>query len=209
MFCGLIITTVFAWGVMKYAITSEAAMRSVMGLALPLMLVELVLVVVLSAAIRRISAPVAGVLFIAYSALNGFTLSPIFLVYTQTSIFLAFGSCALMFAATSTFGYMTGLKLDTVGSYCFMGLIGIIIASVVNFFLHSTILDYVVSYAGVAVFVGLTAWDTQKMRMVGEANGEDAQSESMRKVAIVFALNLYLDFINLFLMLLRIFGRRR
>ena len=209
MFCGLIITTVIAWGVMKYAITSEAAMRSVMGLALPLMIVELVLVVVLSAAIRRISAPVAGVLFIAYSALNGFTLSPIFLVYTQTSIFLAFGSCALMFAATSTFGYMTGLKLDTVGSYCFMGLIGIIIASVVNFFLHSTILDYVVSYAGVAVFVGLTAWDTQKMRMVGEANGEDAQSESMRKVAIVFALNLYLDFINLFLMLLRIFGRRR
>ena len=90
-----------------------------------------------------------------------------------------------------------------------MGLIGIIIASVVNFFLHSTILDYVVSYAGVAVFVGLTAWDTQKMRMVGEANEEDAQSESMRKVAIVFALNLYLDFINLFLMLLRIFGRRR
>ena len=209
MFCGLIITTVIAWGVMKYAITSEAAMRSVMGLALPLMIVELVLVIVLSAAIRKMSAPVAGAIFIAYSALNGFTLSPIFLVYTQTSIFLAFGSCALMFAATSTFGYMTGLKLDTVGSYCFMGLIGIIIASVVNFFLHSTILDYVVSYAGVAVFVGLTAWDTQKMRMVGEANGEDAQSESMRKVAIVFALNLYLDFINLFLMLLRIFGRRR
>jgi hypothetical protein len=209
MFCGLFITTVVAWGVMKYAIASEAAMRSVIGLALPLMIVELVLVIVLSAAIRKISAQIAGVLFIAYSALNGFTLSPIFLVYTQTSIFLAFGSCALMFAATSTFGYMTGMKLDTVGSYCFMGLIGILIASLVNFFLHSAILDYIVSYAGVAIFVGLTAWDTQKVRMVGEANGEEAQSDGMRKAAIVFALNLYLDFINLFLMLLRIFGRRR
>jgi hypothetical protein len=209
MFCGLMVTTVIAWGVMKYAVTSESAMRAVMGVALPLMIVELVLVVILSAAIRKMSAPFAGVLFIAYSALNGFTLSPIFLYYTQTSIFLAFGSCALMFAATSTFGYMTGMKLDTLGSYCFMGLIGIVIASLVNFFLHSQILDYIVSYAGIAVFVGLTAWDTQKVRMIGEAAGEEAQTDSMRKVAILFALNLYLDFINLFLMLLRIFGRRR
>ena len=206
MFCGLMITTVIAWGITQLG---EAAFRKVMALALPLMIVELVLVIVLSAAIRKMSAPVAGAIFIAYSALNGLTLSPIFLVYTQTSIFLAFGSCALMFAATSTFGYVTGMKLDTVGSYCFMGLIGILIASLVNFFLHSTVLDYIISYAGVAVFVGLTAWDTQKMRMVGEANGEEAQSDAMRKVAIIFALNLYLDFINLFLMLLRIFGRRR
>ena len=206
MFCGLMITTVIAWGITQLG---EAAFRKVMALALPLMIVELVLVIVLSAAIRKMSAPVAGAIFIAYSALNGLTLSPIFLVYTQTSIFLAFGSCALMFAATSTFGYVTGMKLDTVGSYCFMGLIGILIASLVNFFLHSAMLDYIISYAGVAVFVGLTAWDTQKMRMVGEANGEEAQSDAMRKVAIIFALNLYLDFINLFLMLLRIFGRRR
>ena len=206
MFCGLMITTVIAWGVTQLG---EAAFRKVMALALPLMIVELVLVIVLSAAIRKMSAPVAGAIFIAYSALNGLTLSPIFLVYTQTSIFLAFGSCALMFAATSTFGYVTGMKLDTVGSYCFMGLIGILIASLVNFFLHSAMLDYIISYAGVAVFVGLTAWDTQKMRMVGEANGEEAQSDAMHKVAIIFALNLYLDFINLFLMLLRIFGRRR
>ena len=206
MFCGLMITTVIAWGITQLG---EAAFRKVMALALPLMIVELVLVIVLSAAIRKMSAPVAGAIFIAYSALNGLTLSPIFLVYTQTSIFLAFGSCALMFAATSTFGYVTGMKLDTVGSYCFMGLIGILIASLVNFFLHSAVLDYIISYAGVAVFVGLTAWDTQKMRMVGEANGEEAQSDAMRKVAIIFALSLYLDFINLFLMLLRIFGRRR
>jgi len=206
MFCGLMITTVIAWGITQLG---EAAFKKAMALALPLMIVELLLVIVLSAAIRKMSAPVAGVLFIAYSALNGLTLSPIFLVYTQTSIFLAFGSCALMFAATSTFGYMTGMKLDTVGSYCFMGLIGILIASLVNFFLHSAALDYIISYAGVAVFVGLTAWDTQKVRMVGEANGEEAQSDAMRKVAIIFALSLYLDFINLFLYLLRIFGRRR
>ena len=206
MFCGLMITTVIAWGITQLG---EAAFRKVMALALPLMIVELVLVIVLSAAIRRMAAPVAGAIFIAYSALNGLTLSPIFLVYTQTSIFLAFGSCALMFAATSTFGYLTGMRLDRVGSYCFMGLIGFLIASLVNFFLHSEMLDYIISYAGVAVFVGLTAWDTQKMRMVGEANGEEAQSDAMRKVAIIFALSLYLDFINLFLYLLRIFGRRR
>ena len=190
MFCGLMITTVIAWGVMQYAARGEAAMRTVMGLALPLMIVELVLVIVLSAAIRKLSAPVAGVIFIAYSALNGVTLSPIFWAYTETSIFLAFGSCALMFAVTSTFGYMTGMKLDSVGAFCTMGLFGIIIASIVNFFLRSAMFDYILSYAIVAVFVGLTAWDTQKVRMIGEANGEEAQTDNMRKVAIVFALSL-------------------
>jgi hypothetical protein len=114
-----------------------------------------------------------------------------------------------MFAATSTFGYMTKMRLDSVGSFCFMALIGLVIASLVNFFLRSEIFDYVLSYVGVAVFVGLTAWDTQKIRMIGESAGEEAQSEDMRKIAIVFALQLYLDFINLFLYLLRIFGRRR
>ena len=208
MFCGLMLTAVAAWGVSP-SMLGEQAFKAVLGLSLPLMIVELVLVIVLSAAVRKLSPPVAGTLFIAYSVLNGVTLSPIFLVYTQTSIFLAFGSCALMFAATSTFGYMTGMRLDRIGSYCFMGLVGILIASLVNFFLRSDVLDYVISYVGIAVFVGLTAWDTQKVRMVGETAGEEAQSDSMRKVAILFALNLYLDFINLFLMLLRIFGRRR
>ena len=209
MFCGLMVTTIIAWAVARYALSSEAALRTVAGLFIPCAIVELILVIVLSAAIRKLSVAAAGVMFIAYSALNGVTFSAVLLQYTQTSIFLAFGSCALMFAATSTFGYMTGMKLDTVGSYCFMGLIGLIIASLVNFFLHSEVLDYIISYAGVAVFVGLTAWDTQKVRMIGEQAGEEAQSDDMRKVAIVFALQLYLDFINLFLMLLRIFGRRR
>ena len=209
MFCGLMLTTVAAWFVGKYAASSETALKQVLGFALPLMIVELILVIALSAAIRKMSAPVAGALFIAYSLMNGVTLCPIFLTYTQTSIFLAFGSCALMFAATSTFGYMTGMRLDSIGSFCFMGLIGLIIASLVNFFLRSSMLDYAISYAGVAIFVGLTAWDTQKVRMVGEAAGEEAHSDDMRKVAIVFALQLYLDFVNLFLYLLRIFGRRR
>ena len=208
MFCGLMLTAVAAWCVSP-SVLGEQAFKAVLGLSLPLVIVELLLVIVLSAAVRKMSPPVAGTLFIAYSVLNGVTLSPIFLVYTQTSIFLAFGSCALMFAATSTFGYMTGMRLDRIGSYCFMGLVGILIASLVNFFLRSDVLDYVISYVGIAVFVGLTAWDTQKMRMVGETAGEEAQSDAMRKVAILFALNLYLDFINLFLMLLRIFGRRR
>ena len=208
MFCGLMLTAVAAWCVSP-SVLGEQAFKAVLGLSLPLVIVELVLVIVLSAAVRKMSPPVAGTLFVAYSVLNGVTLSPIFLVYTQTSIFLAFASCALMFAATSTFGYMTGMRLDRIGSYCFMGLVGILIASLVNFFLHSDVLDYVISYVGIAVFVGLTAWDTQKVRMVGETAGEEAQSDAMRKVAILFALNLYLDFINLFLMLLRIFGRRR
>ena len=208
MFCGLMLTAVAAWCVSP-SVLGEQAFKAVLGLSLPLVIVELVLVIVLSAAVRKMSPPVAGTLFVAYSVLNGVTLSPIFLVYTQTSIFLAFASCALMFAATSTFGYMTGMRLDRIGSYCFMGLVGILIASLVNFFLRSDVLDYVISYVGIAVFVGLTAWDTQKVRMVGETAGEEAQSDAMRKVAILFALNLYLDFINLFLMLLRIFGRRR
>ena len=209
MFCGLMVTTVLAWAVAQYAATGESAVRAIAGLLFPCAIIELILVIVLSAAIRKLSVAAAGVMFIAYSALNGLTFSAIFLQYTQTSIFLAFGSCALMFAATSTFGYVTGMKLDTIGSYCFMGLIGIIIASIVNFFLHSAMLDYIISYAGVAIFVGLTAWDTQKVRMIGEQAGEEAQTDGMRKVAILFALSLYLDFINLFLYLLRIFGRRR
>ena len=209
MFCGLMITTVVAWAVSRYVATGEAALRSIAALMIPCAIVELVLVIVLSATIRKLSVAAAGVMFIAYSALNGFMFSTILLQYTQTSVFLAFGSCAFMFAATSTFGYVTGMKLDTVGSYCFMGLIGIIIASIVNFFLHSGVLDYIISYIGIAVFVGLTAWDTQKVRMIGEANGEEAQTDAMRKVAIIFALSLYLDFINLFLYMLRIFGRRR
>ena len=209
MFCGLMVTTIIAWAIARYAATSESALRAVAGLLFPCAIVELILVIVLSAAIRKISAPVAGALFLAYSALNGLTFSAIFLTYAQTTIFLAFGSCALMFAATSTFGYLTGMKLDTIGSYCFMGLIGIVIASIVNFFLHGDVLDYIISYAGIAVFVGLTAWDTQKVRMIGEQAGEEAQTDGMRKIAIIFALSLYLDFINLFLYLLRIFGRRR
>jgi hypothetical protein len=209
MFCGLMITTVAAWFVGKYAASSPDALKQVLAIALPLMIVELVLVIVLSAALKKMSAAVAGVLFIAYSLMNGITLSPIFLEYTQTSISLAFGSCALMFAATSAFGYMTGMRLDSIGSFCFMGLIGLVIASIVNFFLRSEMFNYILSYIGVAVFVGLTAWDTQKIRLIGENAGEEAQSDDMRKVAIVFALQLYLDFINLFLYLLRIFGRRR
>ena len=210
MFCGLMITTLAAYGVTQLG---ESAFRILAGLMFPLAITEFVLVIILSSAIHRMSAPVAGVLFIVYSVLNGITLSPIFLAYTQTAIFLAFGSCALMFAATSTFGYITGMDLSSVGSYCFMGLIGLVLASVVNLFLphneKTELFDYLLSYAGVAIFVGLTAWDTQKLRVLGEQAGEEAQSEGMRKEAIIFALSLYLDFINLFLFLLRIFGRRR
>ena len=209
MFCGLLVSTLVAWGVYQYIGGSKMRLEQLRSVAIPLIIFELILVFALSAGIRRISAPVAGVFFVAYAAMNGVTLTPILLYYTESSVFLAFGSCALMFAATSTFGYMTRMRLDTLGSYCMMGLIGIIVASIVNFFWANSVLDWVITYVGIAIFVGLTAWDTQRVRMVGEAAGEEAQSDNMRKVAIAFALNLYLDFINLFLYLLRIFGNRR
>lgn len=204
MFCGLMITAAVAWG-----ITRVAAPADLIKLSIPLGIIELIIVFILSLAIRKMSASTAGALFIVYSILNGLTLSPIVLYYTDASVFMAFGSCALMFAATSAFGYVTKMRLDSIGAYCFMALIGILVASIVNIFLGSDILDYVISYAGVAIFVGLTAWDTQKVRMVGEQAGENAQTDAMQKVAIIFALNLYLDFINLFIFLLRIFGRER
>ena len=204
MFCGLMLTAIVAWGIIQVARPSE-----LVKLSIPLGIVELVLVVALSFAIRHISSEVAGAMFIGYSILNGLTLSPILLYYTQTSIFLAFGSCALMFAATSVFGYVTKTRLDSVGAFCFMALIGLVIASLANIFMKSEMLDYILGYVGVVVFVGLTAWDTQKLRTFGEAAGEDAQTENMRKASIIFALSLYLHFINLFISLLRIFGDER
>jgi hypothetical protein len=146
-------------------------------------------------------------MFLFYSALSGVTFASIFLIYTSSSIASAFFVAAGTFGAMSVYGYVTKRDLSGWGSFLFMGLIGIVIASVVNIFMQSPIIHYVTSYVGVLVFVGLTAYDTQKIKRIGAAGFADG--ESRHKAAIIGALHLYLDFINLFLMLLRIMGDRR
>jgi len=168
---------------------------------------ELGLVIALSAAINRMQASTAALMFFAYSALNGLTMAAIFLIYTQASIASTFFVTAGTFAAMSVYGYTTKRDLTSFGSFLFMGLIGIILASVVNIFLHSESIYWVVTIGGVIVFVGLTAYDTQKIKEMSSQGFADYETE--RKGAVLGALRLYLDFINLFLMLLRLFGNRR
>ncbi|HEY5521924.1 MAG TPA: Bax inhibitor-1/YccA family protein [Desulfuromonadaceae bacterium] len=168
-----------------------------------LMIGELALVFTLSGAINRLSAPVATFLFVAYSALNGVTLSVVAMVYTANSIASTFVITAGMFGAMSVYGYMTKRDLTSWGSFLFMGLIGVVIASIVNIFMGSSAVSWVISGIGVIVFTGLTAYDTWKIKEMA------AQGTEGRKPAILCALTLYLDFINLFLMLLRFTGNRR
>jgi uncharacterized protein len=168
-------------------------------------LAPLGLVMLLSFGTNRLSAGTALTVFFVYAALVGLSLASIFLVYTHASITRVFFISAATFGATSLYGYTTQRDLTSVGSFMLMGLIGLIIASVVNIFLHSTGLDWAISVIGVIVFVGLTAYDTQRIKEMYDVN--DDGTISGRK-AVMGALRLYLDFINLFLMLLRIFGNR-
>lgn len=177
------------------------------GALLILFLAELGLVFVISGMINRLSAAAATGLFLLYAALNGVTLSMIFLVYANATIASAFIVTAGMFGATSLFGYVTKKDLSRLGGICFMALIGIILASVVNMFMANTTLYWLITYAGVAVFVGLTAYDTQKIKAIAYQTQGDQNTAS--KLAIVGSLVLYLDFINLFLFMLRIMGDRR
>ncbi|WP_027716876.1 Bax inhibitor-1/YccA family protein [Desulfuromonas sp. TF] len=168
-----------------------------------LILGELGLVIAVSAAINRLSAATATALFLLYAALNGITFSVIFVVYTAESIASTFVVTAATFGAMSIYGYTTRRDLTNWGSFLFMGLIGIVIASVVNIFVESSAASWVISAIGVIVFTGLTAYDTWKIKAMAAAGAQG------RKPAILGALTLYLDFINLFLMLLRLFGNRR
>jgi len=172
-----------------------------------LIIAELGLVFTLSAAVNKLSFPVAACLFAGYSILNGVTLSFIFVAYTYTSIATTFFVTAGTFAAMAVVGSITKRDLSKMGSILLMALIGLIIASVVNIFLKNTMMDLIVSAIGVLVFVGLTAYDAQKIRQMMEVYGNDVNSQT-QKLAVMGALTLYLDFINLFLYLLRFFGRR-
>lgn len=172
-----------------------------------MMFATLGIVIAMSFAINKISPAVAGLMFIVYASLNGFIFSTIFLVYTAQSITQVFFITAGTFGAMSVYGFITRRDLTSWGSFLFMGLIGIIIAMVVNIFLRSSALGYVISFIGVFIFLGLTAYDTQKLK--NWALADPKTTGGSEKPAIYGALNLYLDFINLFLMLLRIFGGRR
>ncbi|MHC1791336.1 Bax inhibitor-1/YccA family protein [Solidesulfovibrio sp.] len=204
MSLGLLVTAAAS----VYVVSSPALMQAVFGnqiVFFGLIIAELALVVGLSAAINRLSAGTASGLFLLYSALNGITLSSIFMVYAQATIFKAFVVTGGMFGAMSLYGLLTKRDLTSMGSFLFMGLIGVVIASVVNIFTKSAMMDFIISCVGVLVFTGLTAYDTQKLKVMGQTAPAD-DATAVRRGTILGALTLYLDFINLFLMMLRLFS---
>lgn len=195
-----------------YTAQSQTMLRLIYGNPMSIIVLiaaELGLVFYLSARIQKIEASTATALFVIYAALNGVTLSFIFLAYSGTSIASTFFICAATFVACSIYGMTTKRNLASVGGFMMMGLIGIIIASLVNIFIKSSAMAMIISYIGVFVFVGLTAYDTQKLRQMALTQPAGIETGVIRKGAILGALSLYLDFINLFLMLLHILGDRR
>ena len=184
-----------AWGALLY----QSPLMWVIAFA------PLAFVLVLSFGINKLSVGAAQAVFWAFAAVMGLSLSSIFLVYTGASIAKVFFITAATFGAMSLYGYTTKRDLTGMGNFLMMGLIGIIIASIVNIFMASSMLDFVISVVGVLIFTGLTAYDTQKIK---ESYSDAYGADVMAKNAIMGALSLYLDFINLFLMLLRLFGNR-
>ena len=206
MAIGLGLTGVVAW----FMASSGLAVQLVGSpFFMIILFAELGLVFYLSARISKIQAGTATGLFLGYAGLNGLTLSMVFLAYTNSSIAATFFITAGMFGAMAVYGLVTKRDLSGMGSFMFMGLIGILIASVVNIFLKSSSLYWAISLIGVFVFVGLTAYDVQKIKNMGEAGIMEQGEDAVQKGAIMGALALYLDFINLFLMLLRFFGGSR
>jgi FtsH-binding integral membrane protein len=208
MSIGLGITGVVAYGVANSPGVIEVIFGSPLGF-FGLIIAQLAMVFMISSRIQRMQASTATMMFIVYSALNGATLSSIFLAYAQSAITSTFFVCAATFTACSVYGWTTRRDLTTMGGFLTMGLIGIVIASVVNMFVQSGAVSAIVSYVGVLVFVGLTAYDTQDIKNMALSQPDALDASAVRKGAILGALKLYLDFINLFLMLLRIFGSSR
>ena len=205
---------VYQWMTMGLALTGLISFLTLQSIGLLKFLVhgglwvffvaELVIVFWLSASIRKISASAAALGFFVYATLNGITISTLLLVYTAASVSLTFFITAMTFAGVSLYGWATKQDLTSIGSFCFMALIGLIIATIANMFFHSTMANLILSYIGVALFIGLTAYDTQRLKVIHQNMANPAE-----QLAIFGALMLYLDFINMFLWLLQIFGRRR
>jgi uncharacterized protein len=213
-----LISRVYAWMTAGLAVTGATAaftattpalLNLIFGNSLVLILLlvaQVALVIAISGAINRLTATTATALFLLYAALNGVTLASVLLTYTGASIALTFFITAGTFAAMSLYGSITKRDLTAVGNLAFMVLIGIILGSLVNFFLRNELIYWVLTYAGVGVFVALIAYDTQKIKRI---LSQGLEGEAAGRAVILGALALYLDFVNLFLNLLRIFGRRR
>jgi FtsH-binding integral membrane protein len=210
---------VYAWMMIALAITAGVAyyifsnptiFAMVFGrpyVTFIILMAQLFLVIALSVWILRMSYLTAAITFICYALLMGVTFSAIFYTYSLSSIYSSFAITAGMFGTTAVYGYFTKSDLSQVGSYARMALFGLIIALIVNMFWQNNTFDFVISLIGVAVFTALTAWDMQRLVQIGHQL--QGRQEPMNKIAIVGALSLYLDFINLFLMMLRLFGNRR
>lgn len=204
MFLGLAFTAAIAFGTASSPTISQAVLGN-RAIFFGILIAELALVWYLSSRVNQLSPATAGSLFLLYSALNGVTLSVILLSFTGASVANAFITTSVMFGALAVYGSVTKRSLAGVGQFAFMGLVGVIVASIVGMFWQSSMLQFVVSVAGVVVFTALTMWDAQRLKaMALQLEGGAAGPH-----AIVGALALYLDFINLFLFVLRLFGRRR
>jgi hypothetical protein len=213
------ITRVFAWMTLGLVITTGAALTTLLIpgflqsiLSIPFLFVgllvgEVILVMVIGSRISAMTPWLAGLLFALYAALNGVTLAIIFLIYTSASIFITFGITACMFGIMTLYGLTTKRDLTKIGSLLGMALIGLVLASLVNMFLRSSGLYWIITYIGILIFVGLVAYDTQKLKKMSLQLGEDGTV--IQRASVLGALRLYLDFINLFLLLLRILGRRK
>jgi FtsH-binding integral membrane protein len=209
---------IYAWMAVGLAVTAAVAWmvvsrRDVMavvfspGAMIGIFIAQIVLVLVISSAVRALDATAATALFLLYAALNGLFFSSIFLVYTLTSIAGTFVACAAMFGVMSVYGMVTKTDLTSMGKIMFMALIGLIVASIVNIFVASSALYWLVSYAGVIIFAGLTAYDTQRLKAMAVSVQGDAAMAA--RLSVNGALMLYLDFINMFLFLLRFMGKKR
>ena len=204
MSLGLALTALVAFGTASSPTVSQAVLGNRL-IFFGIIIAELALVWYLSARVSQLSPATAVTLFLLYSALNGVTLSVILLSFTEASVANAFITTSVMFGALAVYGSVTKRSLAGVGQFAFMGLIGVVVASIVGIFWQNSMLQFVVSVAGVVVFTGLTMWDAQRLKsMALQLEGGPAAAD-----AIVGALALYLDFINLFLFVLRLFGRRR
>jgi hypothetical protein len=209
MFAALSITAFTAY----YIASDESILRMMFnetgrtGLGMLVMFAPLIFVLIMSFGLQRLSYPVILTLFIAYSVTMGASLSTVLLVFSAASVMKTFAVCSIMFGVMAVAGYTTQTDLTRLGNILMMGVIGLIIASLINMFTRSTGFDYIISFFGVAIFTGLTAYDVQKLKEIG--SGITYPSEASKKQVVMGALSLYLDFINLFMYLLRFFGDRR
>lgn len=213
MFLALGVSALFAW---QFSINEQLLQyligpTGLTGLGKITLFAPLGFVLIMSFGYQRLSATALMLLFLAYSIINGISFSFILLAFTPGSVLGCFLSAAAMFGVMAVMGYTTNQDLTKFGRILFMGVIGVLIAMVINFFLHSSQLDYIISIVGVMVFTALTAYDVQKLKRIGEGVEYEgtAGSADVKKLSVLGALTLYLDFINIFLFLLRLFGDRR